>query len=135
MRWTNARRRRSLPKSRSRYQPTPGKIVVTDNGRGLPSELISRILNYSTRSSSREAYCSPTRGAQGNALKTIVAMPFTIERQLLEEAIDEISPEIAERAQTVELPSDLQSKIEQIVAKYPDMPWDDAVAMVVRDAR
>jgi len=92
-------------------------------------------LNYSTRSSSREAYCSPTRGAQGNALKTIVAMPFTIERQLLEEAIDEISPEIAERAQTVELPSDLQSKIEQIVAKYPDMPWDDAVAMVVRDAR
>jgi len=92
-------------------------------------------LNYSTRSSSREAYCSPTRGAQGDALKTIVAMPFTIERQLLEEAIDEISPEIAERAQTVELPSDLQSKIEQIVAKYPDMPWDDAVAMVVRDAR
>jgi len=68
-------------------------------------------------------------------LKTIVAMPFTIERQLLEEAIDEMSPEIAERAQTVELPSDLQSKIEQIVAKYPDMPWDDAVAMVVRDAR
>ena len=28
--------------------------------------------------SSREAYVSPTRGAQGNALKTIVAMPFVL---------------------------------------------------------
>ena len=30
------------------------------------------------RASSREAYCSPTRGAQGNALKTICAMPFCL---------------------------------------------------------
>jgi hypothetical protein len=29
--------------------------------------------------SSREAYVSPTRGAQGNALKTIVAMPFVLD--------------------------------------------------------
>jgi hypothetical protein len=28
------------------------------------------------RVSSREAYVSPSRGAQGNALKTIVAIPF-----------------------------------------------------------
>ena len=30
-------------------------------------------------SSSREAYVSPTRGAQGNALKTILAMPFVLD--------------------------------------------------------
>ena len=30
------------------------------------------------RVSSREAYVSPTRGAQGNALKTILAMPFVL---------------------------------------------------------
>ena len=29
--------------------------------------------------SSREAYVCPTRGAQGNALKTIVAMPFVLD--------------------------------------------------------
>ena len=37
------------------------------------------ILDYTSRVSSREAYVSPTRGAQGNALKTIVAMPFALD--------------------------------------------------------
>src|SRR4029077_17160781 len=37
------------------------------------------ILDYSVRVSSREAYVSPTRGAQGNALKTILAMPFALD--------------------------------------------------------
>jgi hypothetical protein len=36
-------------------------------------------LDFSVRVSSREAYVSPTRGAQGNALKTIVAMAFAID--------------------------------------------------------
>ena len=37
------------------------------------------ILDFSVRVSSREAYVSPTRGAQGNALKTIIAMPFVLD--------------------------------------------------------
>ena len=37
------------------------------------------ILDFAVRVSSREAYASPTRGAQGNALKTIVAMPFALD--------------------------------------------------------
>ena len=36
------------------------------------------ILDFGIRVSSREHYASPTRGAQGNALKTIVAMPFVL---------------------------------------------------------
>src|SRR3954468_2546478 len=53
-------------------------ITVSDNGPGIAAETITAILDYSTRTSSREAYASPTRGAQGNALKTILAMPFAL---------------------------------------------------------
>jgi hypothetical protein len=54
-------------------------ITVRDNGRGLPTATIESILDFSVRVSSREAYVSPTRGAQGNALKTILAMPFVLD--------------------------------------------------------
>jgi DNA topoisomerase VI subunit B len=57
----------------------PGEITVSDNGRGLPAETLADILDYSYRVSSREAYCSPTRGAQGNALKTLLAMPRALD--------------------------------------------------------
>ena len=53
-------------------------IVVSDNGPGLPSRTIEAVLDFAVRVSSREAYVSPTRGAQGNALKTILAMPFVL---------------------------------------------------------
>lgn len=53
-------------------------ISIADNGPGLPARTIKSILDFSSRTSSREAYVSPTRGAQGNALKTIVAMPFVL---------------------------------------------------------
>src|SRR4051812_26923766 len=54
-------------------------MTVADNGPGLPAETIERVLDFSVRVSSREAYVSPTRGAQGNALKTILAMPFVLD--------------------------------------------------------
>ncbi|MEE9249653.1 MAG: ATP-binding protein [Alphaproteobacteria bacterium] len=54
-------------------------ISVTDNGPGIPSETITDVLDFSMRVSSREAYVAPDRGAQGNALKTIVAMPFVLD--------------------------------------------------------
>jgi DNA topoisomerase VI subunit B len=54
-------------------------ITVSDNGPGLPAETVEGILDFSIRVSSREAYVSPTRGAQGNALKTLVAMPFVLD--------------------------------------------------------
>jgi DNA topoisomerase VI subunit B len=53
-------------------------IVISDNGPGLPAKTVKAILDFSVRVSSREAYVSPTRGAQGNALKTILAMPFVL---------------------------------------------------------
>lgn len=53
-------------------------ISVTDNGPGLPVETIEGVLDYAVRASSREAYVAPDRGAQGNALKTILPMPFVL---------------------------------------------------------
>jgi DNA topoisomerase VI subunit B len=53
-------------------------ITVTDYGPGIPPETVAGVLDFAVRVSSREHYVSPTRGAQGNALKTIVAMPFVM---------------------------------------------------------
>jgi Histidine kinase-, DNA gyrase B-, and HSP90-like ATPase len=51
-------------------------ITVTDNGPGIPATTIDGVLDYSVKVSSREAYVSPTRGAQGNALKTLLPMGY-----------------------------------------------------------
>jgi DNA topoisomerase VI subunit B len=59
----------------------PGFIAIADNADGFPTETITSILDYSVRVSSREAYVSPTRGAQGNALKTILAMAYVLDRE------------------------------------------------------
>jgi DNA topoisomerase VI subunit B len=53
-------------------------IIIKDNGPGIPAKTIDGILDYSIRVSSREAYVSPTRGAQGNALKTILPMSYVL---------------------------------------------------------
>jgi DNA topoisomerase VI subunit B len=60
-------------------QVEPGAITVVDNGPGMPPETVTNILDFSSRVSSREAYVAPDRGAQGNALKTILAMPFVLD--------------------------------------------------------
>lgn len=65
-----------------------GEIVVIDNGPGIPAETINSIIDYSTRTSSRAAYCSPSRGQQGNALSTILAMPFVLDGTVGETVIE-----------------------------------------------
>jgi DNA topoisomerase VI subunit B len=62
------------------------KIVITDNGPGIPASVIDGVLDYSIRVSSRDSYCSPTRGAQGNALKTILPMGYVLDEQSGEDA-------------------------------------------------
>jgi DNA topoisomerase VI subunit B len=59
----------------------PGSITIRDNGGGIETDTIKSILDYTVRVSSREAYVSPTRGAQGNALKTILAMGYVLDRE------------------------------------------------------
>jgi DNA topoisomerase VI subunit B len=53
-------------------------LTVADNGPGLQPDVLERILNFGSRTSDKSAYVSPTRGAQGNAFKTVLAIPYVL---------------------------------------------------------
>ena len=55
-----------------------GSISIADNGSGMATETVERILNYAYRTSSNAAYVSPTRGQQGNAIQCLVAMSHAL---------------------------------------------------------
>src|SRR5215216_7203179 len=54
------------------------RMGVTDNGGGIPPEVVAKVLDYNIRVSDKSAYRSPTRGAQGNALKAVVGIPYAL---------------------------------------------------------
>ncbi len=54
-------------------------IAVEDNGPGIPPETVAKLRDYSKRTSSRETYIAPTRGAQGNAIQTILGMAHVLD--------------------------------------------------------
>ncbi len=56
----------------------PDCVTVQDNGPGLPLDTLRASLDYMVRVSNKSHYVSPTRGAQGNALKTVWAAPFVM---------------------------------------------------------
>ncbi len=51
-------------------------LTVADNGPGLPLGVLRQSLDYTIRGSDKIGYVSPSRGQQGNALKTLWAAPF-----------------------------------------------------------
>jgi DNA topoisomerase VI subunit B len=54
-------------------------VSITDNGVGIKSELVKQIfLDFSTHTSDKAIYRTPTRGAQGNALKTVMGIPYAL---------------------------------------------------------
>ncbi len=55
-----------------------GAIRVQDNGPGLSADVVRGVIDFGVRVSSKDAYISPTRGAQGNALKTVLAIPYVL---------------------------------------------------------
>ncbi len=54
-------------------------ISIDDNGPGIAADVMAQLLDYTKKTSSREAYVGPTRGQQGNALQTMLAMPFALD--------------------------------------------------------
>ena len=90
--------------------------------------------------SSREAYVTPTRGAQGNALKTIVAMPFVLdgergqveiaargERHLIAFKVDRVRQVPVVDHQV--LPADCKTGTEILVR------WPDCACSILTDAK
>lgn len=57
---------------------TDNSITVADRGGGVAPDTVASLIDYSVRTSSRAAYVSPTRGAQGNALQSIFPMGFAL---------------------------------------------------------
>jgi hypothetical protein len=52
------------------------KVTVADSGPGMAPALVERLCVRSERTSTREAYAAPDRGAQGNALQALMALPL-----------------------------------------------------------
>lgn len=48
---------------------------IWDNGNGIKEEIVKRILDPDNRTSTKREYISPSRGRQGNALKTVMGIP------------------------------------------------------------
>src|SRR5260370_14192424 len=53
-------------------------LTVVDNGPGLQPKMLERILDFGSRTSDKAAYVAPTRGAQGNAFKTVLVIPYVL---------------------------------------------------------
>jgi DNA topoisomerase VI subunit B len=63
---------------RVRHEHELIELTVSDNGPGIPPEVVRKVLDYNIRVSDKATYRSPTRGAQGNALKTIIGIPYAL---------------------------------------------------------
>lgn len=59
------------------------RVTITDNGLGMPAHVVESLLNFTNRTSDKAAYRSPSRGQQGQALKTLVGLPFALNGGLL----------------------------------------------------
>lgn len=92
-------------------------ISVSDNGTGITPDVVSRILNFDTRTSDKLLWRSPTRGAQGNALKTVLGIPTAL----------------AAGAPVMPVTIDSRGVLHEI-ALHPDLLGNVRVDHVVRDA-
>ena len=57
---------------------TPEGIAVSDNGNGLGTDVVARTIDFESRTSDKARYKTPTRGAQGNALKTVLGIAYNV---------------------------------------------------------
>ena len=55
------------------------RVSVSDNGGGIPPKTVESMQDFSTLTSDKAHYRTPTRGAQGNALKTIIGIPHALD--------------------------------------------------------
>lgn len=53
-------------------------VTVADNGAGITTDTVARICDFTVMVSDKSRYRGPTRGAQGNALKTLLGIPYAL---------------------------------------------------------
>jgi DNA topoisomerase VI subunit B len=53
-------------------------IIVADEGPGIEPDIVARICDYDKQTSSRAVHVLPSRGAQGNAMQSILAMGYVL---------------------------------------------------------
>ena len=53
-------------------------LTVADNGNGISPEQVDSITDFSANSGTKIGYRAPTRGAQGNATKTLIGIPVAL---------------------------------------------------------
>ncbi len=53
-------------------------LRIQDNGAGIKAEAVEGVLDFKSRTSDKAAYRSITRGLQGNALKTVLGIPYAL---------------------------------------------------------
>ena len=82
------------------------KINVSDNGNGIPPEVVDRILDFNTRTTSKAFYRTPTRGQMGNALKTIFGIPFALSQLSEENTVEPIIIETQGVKHTIDIKAD-----------------------------
>jgi DNA topoisomerase VI subunit B len=115
-------------------------ITVADCGPGIAPETIASVVDFTIRTSSREAYVSPTRGAQGNALQTILAMGFALSQSGSETIIETrgVKHTIAvafdpirriPRVEHSQAPSTVKNGVRVLVA------WPDSACSILHAAR
>jgi DNA topoisomerase VI subunit B len=115
-------------------------LTVADNGPGIPAETVAGVLDFAVRVSSREAYVSPTRGAQGNALKTLLAMPFVLhgERGRVEIAARGLRHDITVRVDRIRQKAviDHQTQKDRLVKTGTSvrLHWPDCASSLLTDS-
>lgn len=53
-------------------------VTVADNGAGITTDSIKKVIDFSVLASDKARYRGPARGAQGNALKTLLGIPHAL---------------------------------------------------------
>ncbi|MEE6177669.1 ATP-binding protein [Mycobacterium sp. 050134] len=53
-------------------------VTVTDNGAGITPQTVAGVCDFTVLASDKARYRGPTRGAQGNALKTLLGIPAAL---------------------------------------------------------
>lgn len=110
-------------------------FALSDNGPGLPGDVIAASLDFMQRVSDKALYVSPTRGQLGNALKTVWAAPYVAngsgrvevetggQRHVIEVSLDEIAqrPQVSHTVQE----SALAKNGTRVQVSWPDSACSD----------